>query len=109
MTASWFGGGVGNNNSHPNNGYNIKEAVSVLYPRKADRWGDSSKDRSRFTTLLLEHGETHLQDWAVIAYTSPSLRHHSSSGPSRSGLSTRKNKRSETTWAAHRSTAACAS
>ena len=42
--------------------------MKALYPPKTrmDR-----RDRSRFSTLLLDHGEKHIQDWAVIAYTSP--------------------------------------
>ena len=109
MTGSWFGE-YGANNTPTNNGYNMKEAVSALYPHKAGRWAHRSKDRSRFSTLLLEHGEKHLQDWAVIAYTTPTLRHHAASNASRSGVrvstsmaSPRKHKKSETIWAAHRS------
>lgn len=104
MTGSWFAGG-GAAHSSNNNGYNVKEAVSVLYPRKAGRWAARNKDRSRFSNLLLEHGEKHLQDWAVIAYTCPTLQHHSATNTSGSGgstnlASTRKNKKLETTWAA---------
>jgi factor associated with neutral sphingomyelinase activation len=102
MTGSWFGGSGANNNPHLNNGYNMKEAVSVLYPRKDGRWTDRNKDRSRFTTLLLEHGEKHLQDWAVMAYTSPTAS-NVSGRMDINIASPRKYKKQETTWAAHRS------
>ena len=110
MTGSWFAGGE-NAHSGNTNGYNMTEAVGALYPRKAGRWAERHKDRSRFSNLLLEHGEKHLQDWAVIAYTCPTLRHHSASSASGSGGrttmgSSRKSKNLETTWAANRSTAA---
>jgi len=99
MTVSWFG-----TETNPHNGYtvNMKEAVKVLYPQKS-RWVERNKDRSRFSTLLLEHGEKRLQDWAVIAYTAPTLRHSTSnSGHGVSGPLTYPRKNVETTWAAHR-------
>mmetsp|Transcript_745 Transcript_745/g.823 ORF Transcript_745/g.823 Transcript_745/m.823 type:complete len:105 (+) Transcript_745:2-316(+) len=80
----------------------MKEAVKVLYPQKS-RWVERNKDRSRFSTLLLEHGEKRLQDWAVIAYTAPTLRHSTSnSGHGVSGPLVYPRKNVETTWAAHR-------
>jgi factor associated with neutral sphingomyelinase activation len=48
----------------------ITEAVKVLHPASKSRQLDP-KEQSRFSQLLLEHGEKHLQDWAVIAYSSP--------------------------------------
>ena len=130
MTMSWFGGsssgidgdGIHNSNNNNNSGshhhhnnkqLSMKDAVKALYPPKAGRWielqnssgtGNGCTDRSRFTTLLLEHGEKHLQDWAVIAYTSPTNINSSSSSSSTGGIgggmSPRK-KPTETTWAAH--------
>lgn len=81
--------------------YSIPEIVKVLYPPKhhdiigsgggqaslqpsQQQYSRStisssssitgSRDRSRFSQLLLEHGEKHLQDWAVMAYSSPSTQ-----------------------------------
>jgi factor associated with neutral sphingomyelinase activation len=45
---------------------------------------------------LLEHGEKHLQDWAVIAYTSP-IANPTSSSP---GLISPRKKKTQTTWVA---------
>jgi factor associated with neutral sphingomyelinase activation len=82
----------------------MKEAVKALYPPKSGRWmGERTTDRSRFSTLLLEHGEKHLQDWAVIAYTSPIAISPSSGTSTSSGIASPRMKQStETTWAAHR-------
>ena len=109
MTGSWFGGGSANNVKK--NRYNMKEAVSALYPLKAARRAEHNKNRSRFSTLLLEHGEKHLQDWAVIACTSPVSQHLSATGSLRPSSSvnsnikvSRKNKKQETIWVARRST-----
>lgn len=49
----------------------MKESVKVLYPRVgrklvADKH-HHKQERNRFSQLLLEHGEQHLQDWAVVA------------------------------------------
>jgi factor associated with neutral sphingomyelinase activation len=58
----------------------IREAVKALYPPRNSHWEASSRrgeTASRFNHLLLGHGEKHIQDWAVIAYTSP-LKHGSS-------------------------------
>ena len=41
----------------------IKEAVQSMTPKKLL----DPDERNRFSQLLLEHGEHHLQDWAVIA------------------------------------------
>lgn len=56
----------------------IKDAVSVLYPPVAVRHvvaGSSvranNSSAGRFSPLQLEHGEKHLQDWAVQAYSVP--------------------------------------
>lgn len=119
MTVSWFGsgGGVGENDGyqgihpqqhhphhHQTNKLSMKEAVKALYPPKAGRYFEmrgsstSGVDRTRFSTLLLEHGEKHLQDWAVIAYTQPITNPTSTSS---SGLtSPRSKKAAQTTWAA---------
>ena len=76
----------------------VKEAVKFLYPPpKSCSWERRAPDdRSRFSTLLLEHGEKHIQDWAVIAYTAPSKTSSSMSqaSPRRSG---------KTQWAQDRS------
>ena len=68
MTVSWFRSSTDGGKS------SIKEAVKSMYPPpKSCSWERRAPDdRSRFSTLLLDHGEKHIQDWAVIAYTSPS-------------------------------------
>jgi len=94
MTVSWFrgnngGGGHVSGHHHHNHHHlttsasdnsnsraSVKEAVKALYPPK-NRFSDSflfdleNNNRRRFSSLLLEHGEQHIQDWAVIAYTAP--------------------------------------
>jgi factor associated with neutral sphingomyelinase activation len=42
----------------------MKEAAQVLQPQRAN-------NTKRFSSLLLEYGEEPVQDWAVIAYSSP--------------------------------------
>lgn len=81
MTVAWFGG---------ESKVSMKDAAKALYPPKVSSWVDR-RDRSRFSTLILEHGEKHVQDWAVIAYSSPS-----SSKNSTNLKSTRRSK--DTTW-----------
>lgn len=49
----------------PKRKVSVKEAAKVLYQSASSRWEPA--DRSRFSSLLLEHGERHLQDWAVTA------------------------------------------
>jgi len=90
----------------------MKDAVQVLYSQQrsivlSGNGGSKSRTaRSRFSTLLLDHGEKHVQDWAVIAYSSP-LK-HSSLGP-RGGTLTTTSSRSTskqsqgTKWAAQAS------
>jgi factor associated with neutral sphingomyelinase activation len=108
MTVSWFGssGGVEAGTRHGGGAghkLSMKEAVKALYPPKAGRWiemrgpGSGGNDRSRFSTLLLEHGERHLQDWAVIGYTSPIAHRTSTTSLMASPLK----KNGETTWTAH--------
>lgn len=46
--------------------YRVKDAVSPLHPRRIIS-NETQKERNRFSNLLLEHGEKHIQDWAVIA------------------------------------------
>lgn len=64
----------------------VKDVIKVLYP-KTSTYDGTSTDRSRFSQLLLEHGETQLQDWAVMAYSTPckDTETSSSSSPRRSG------------------------
>jgi factor associated with neutral sphingomyelinase activation len=53
----------------------VKECVKVLYPKTThfDRHIETNgaTGSSRFSQLLLEHGEQRLQDWAVVAFSSP--------------------------------------
>lgn len=59
--SSWFRGNEGK--------ASVKDVIKYMSPKStADRAEDH---RSRFSTLLLEHGEKALQDWAVMAYSSP--------------------------------------
>eukprot|EP00934_Nitzschia_sp_Nitz4_P001198 Nitzschia sp. Nitz4//scaffold56_size114212//51688//55330//NITZ4_003948-RA/size114212-snap-gene-0.172-mRNA-1//1//CDS//3329554700//1198//frame0 len=53
----------------------MKEAAKVLYPQKRSLLTGKSS-RSRFSTLLLEHGEKAIQDWAVLAYSNPTNASH---------------------------------
>jgi factor associated with neutral sphingomyelinase activation len=64
MTVSWF-------RSDNSGKVPMKEAVKALYPPRTSHWERRPEDRSRFSNLLLAHGEKHIQDWAVIAYTNP--------------------------------------
>ena len=112
MTIPWFQGAPGtmtnssdNNNNNNNNNSNkindatiqtsdskqtapkmipIFEAVKVLVPAgpKSRHQYLDQKEQSRFSQLLLEHGEKHLQDWAVIAYSSKAASSNSSSSNS---------------------------
>ena len=108
-----------NRSSNNHKAVSIKQAAQVLYPQKRSTvvsgshgvgGGNSRTARSRFSTLLLEHGEKHVQDWAVMAYSqplvSPNPYHYSpssSSSPS-SHATPRTFKPSQgTTWAAHAS------
>jgi len=62
-----------------------KEAVQALTPKKLL----DPDDRNRFSQLLLEHGEKHLQDWAVVASSksSPSSKTKSSRTHASTGAS----------------------
>ncbi len=55
---------------------NIKEAIQVIHPSNTVTVIDRLQelDRSRFSQLLLEHGEKHLQDWAVVCYSQPIMK-----------------------------------
>jgi factor associated with neutral sphingomyelinase activation len=91
MTVSWFGSGIGSGSGGGGDGkVSMKEAAKALYPPKIIGV-ERGRDRSRFSTLLLDHGEKHIQDWAVIAYTTPSNNHHGS------GMTSPRKK--DTTWA----------
>ena len=54
-------------NSSMNTKPPLKEAVKVLHPPSHHV---EVRYRNRFSQLLLEHGEQHLQDWAVVASSS---------------------------------------
>lgn len=114
MPASWFGHGDGSRVSDAHRRTSgktssMKEAAQVLYPQKraiAESGGGSSRGaRSRFSTLLLEHGEKLIQDWAVIAYSNPTNANGSANSSSSSSPlllhSPRKSKNSHqgSTWA----------
>lgn len=126
MTGSWFGGGGGDTGLHkdlefypesrPASKISLKEAIQVLYPQKrsivvSNSSGGSVNSRtarSRFSTLLLEHGEKHVQDWAVIAYSNPianatssSSQHAPRNTTTTTTNSSNKSKQTQgTTWAA---------
>ena len=63
--SSWFR----SSNDANRHQLSVKEVVKVLYPKA--RNFDLEVGRSRFSQLILEHGEKPLQDWAVVAYSSP--------------------------------------
>ena len=86
MTVSWF--------RSDSMKLSIKEAAKALYPPRTSHWERRPDDRNRFSTLLLDHGEKHIQDWAVIAYTTPL----NPSGPS-SFVTSPHRKPGKTTWA----------
>jgi Beige/BEACH domain/PH domain associated with Beige/BEACH len=82
MTISWFQShaGVMNNNHHDTSAkappkLSIHEAIKALRPKNRSHEQVVDKDQSRFSQLLLEHGEKQLQDWAVIGYSSPAKEH----------------------------------
>ena len=62
----------------------IKEAVQALTPKKLL----DPDDRNRFSQLLLEHGEKHLQDWAVVASSKSFPASKNTSSRTHSGSST---------------------
>ncbi|GAX12243.1 hypothetical protein FisN_1Hh173 [Fistulifera solaris] len=65
----------------------LKDIVKLLYPNKSASQPQKSDNRTRFSHLLLEHGEKSIQDWAVVAKSSPvslSSLQSPSSGPTHS-------------------------
>lgn len=93
---SWFQGN-NDNDGNGNKSFNVKEAAQALYPPKQGLTTASSQQKGRFSTLLLEHGEQHIQDWAVIVYSSPIS---SSANPVFSNVSSPRHKKpQQTTWA----------
>ena len=48
----------------------VRDSLRYLYPKSAHQV-QQIDERSRFSQLTLEHGEKHLQDWAIVAYSSP--------------------------------------
>lgn len=91
---TWFRGNNSNNNYYSTPNWNtnvsassspfrsatastmsVKECVKVLYPKTThfDRHIETNgaTGSSRFSQLLLEHGEQRLQDWAVVAFSVP--------------------------------------
>eukprot|EP00980_Cylindrotheca_fusiformis_P009089 scaffold1965_cov110-Cylindrotheca_fusiformis.AAC.12 len=96
MTVSWFNAGSPGNPVGSGKSYSVKDAAQALYPPKQGVSTSSApRDRGRFSTLILEHGEQHIQDWAVIAYSSPL----SSNSSVFSASSPRNKKPHQTTWA----------
>ena len=63
---------TGPNNAKELPKMSVTEAIKVLIPagKSRNHLQFLDKEKSRFSQLLLEHGEKHLQDWAVIAYSS---------------------------------------
>lgn len=59
MVSSWF-----RSSSSPETSTSLTTVIGALYPKK------SGETAARFSQLLLEHGEKHLQDWAVLAFSS---------------------------------------
>ena len=92
----------------------MKEAVKALYPPSSKRAATSHwerlrpEHRSRFSNLLLAHGEKHIQDWAVIAYSNPcppnhhTLNHHALSMKLNSPANRKHNHKTQ--WAQDTST-----
>ncbi|KAL3940086.1 MAG: hypothetical protein SGBAC_005296 [Bacillariaceae sp.] len=95
---SWFNGkGNGDNDGDGYKSFSIKEAAQAMYPPKQGLVKASTAPQGRFSALLLEHGEQHIQDWAVIVYSSPLS---SSSNPVFSNVSSPRHKKPpQTTWA----------
>jgi factor associated with neutral sphingomyelinase activation len=81
--SSWFSGPSNNDWNSSVKHLSIKDSIKLLYPRTThfDRHLETNGS-TRFSQLLLEHGERPLQDWAVIAYSSPSTdpQHNVSGG-----------------------------
>jgi hypothetical protein len=74
----------------------VKEAVKALTPKKLL----DPDDRNRFSQLLLEHGEKHLQDYAVVASSKSSPS--SKTKASRTRTSTAGSPPTTTQWAQSR-------
>ena len=88
--SSWFRSDNGDKVS-------MKEAAKYVGPPKATT-SNLQRNQERFSTLLLEHGERHIQDWSVVAYSSPI-----SSSSSQDPLSMKSS--TTTTWAQAETTA----
>jgi factor associated with neutral sphingomyelinase activation len=73
--SSWFRG-----SNESTKDMSVKEAAKILHPKLThfDRNLETNRS-SRFSSLLLEHGEKPLQDWAAIAYSTPYLAESNSS------------------------------
>ena len=106
MTVPWFGGNGSLSStfdefhSSHRKAISMKDAVQVLYPQKRSivLSASGTGTRSRFSSLLLEHGEKHVQDWAVIAYSCPVKTSTSSSTASSTPRSSQPTQ--GTTWLA---------
>lgn len=72
--SSWFGSGRESSSSSSPSVLSTRDAVKLLHPKTThfDRHLETGRWSSRFSPLLLEHGEKPLQDWAVVAYSAPS-------------------------------------
>jgi factor associated with neutral sphingomyelinase activation len=96
MTVSWF-------RSDNSGKVSMKEAVKALHPPRTSHWEKRPENKSRFSNLLLEHGEKHIQDWAVIAYTNPchlnSVPGGSNSNGNGNGNGKHSHKHKHTQWA----------
>jgi factor associated with neutral sphingomyelinase activation len=100
-SSNLHGSHSGANNNINNNGstgggqLSVKEAVQVLYPigKTISQAGTittgggsghhhhgGTERNGRFSQLLLEHGERPLQDWAVVAHSTPAVMAMSTSG-----------------------------
>lgn len=50
----------------------MSSAATCVHPNKFIAKASTNESRQRFSNLILEHGEIHLQDWATVASSSPS-------------------------------------
>lgn len=97
--SSWFRRDSVSTTTRPEKKISVKEAVQSLTPKKLV----DLDERNRFSQLLLEHGEKHLQDWAVVASSKASPSSTSQKSRSRShATSSSSTSPTATQWAQSR-------
>ena len=61
----------GNRDYHNRANPPLKDIIKLLYPNKSASQPQNNDNHTRFSQLLLEHGEKSIQDWAVTVTSTP--------------------------------------